>query len=96
MSKRTKWDTVLTEKKIEKTPAYKRNIPYEDKVAKVKEVQAKYPHATRTTITHWTGYKSTLLNEMEAKGDIKLPPKRKMSSKRTSWMKDFLGGRTDG
>lgn len=89
MSKRTKWETALTEKKIQRQPAYKRNVPYEEKVAKVKEVQEKYPNATRTTITQWTGYKSTILNEMEAKGDIKLPPKRKTTSRNTSWMKQL-------
>ena len=95
MSKRTKWETALTERKLERQPAYKRNVSYEDKVAKVKEVQKKYPNATRTTITQWTGYKSTILNEMEEKGDIKLPPKKRTTSKSTSWMKHLgnLSGR---
>jgi len=88
MSKRTKWETSLV-KKIEREPAYKRGITYEERVAKVKAVQDKYPNATRHKITEWTGYKSTLLNEMEAKGDIKLPPKKRTTSKNTSWMRQL-------
>ncbi len=84
MSKRTKWETALTEK-TNKEPRRKL-LTYEEKVAKVKEVQAKYPNASRTTINNWTGYKSYILDEMEARGDIKLPPKRKTTSKNTSWM----------
>lgn len=88
LSRRTKWETALSGG-VKKEPAYKRNVSYEDKVANVKAVQAKYPNATRTTITNWTGYKSTILNDMEAKGDIKLPPKKKTTSKTTPWMKNM-------
>ena len=54
-----------------------------------------YPNANRTKITQWTGYKSTILNEMEENGDIKLPPKKRTTSKNTSWMKHLgnLSGR---
>lgn len=89
LSKRTKWETALTERTITREPAYKRGFTYEDKVARVKEVQAKYPNATRQKITDWTGYKSTILNDMEAKGDIKLPPRKKTTSRTTSWMKNL-------
>ena len=92
MSKRTKWETSLTEKR-NKEPRRKL-LTYEEKVARVKEVQEKYPNATRQKITDWTGYKSTILNEMEANGDIKLPPKRKTTSKNTSWMRQL--GRLSG
>jgi len=95
MSKRTKWETALVTKTITIDPAYKRGTTYEEKVARVKEVQDKYPNATRHKITEWTGYKSTLLNEMESNGDIKLPPKKRTTSKNTSWMRTMgsLSGR---
>lgn len=85
MSRRTKWETSLSGG-IKKDPSYKR-LSYEEKVERVKEVQAKFPNATRTTINNYLGYKSYILDDMEAKGDIKLPPKRKTTSKNTSWMK---------
>lgn len=89
MSRRTKWETALTERTITKVPAYKRGLTYEEKVDRVKEVQAKYPNATRHKITEWTGYKSTILNEMEENGDIKLPPKKRTTSRNTSWMRQL-------
>lgn len=92
MSKRTKWESALSGGT--KQPRNRR-ITYEEKVEKVKEVQAKFPNATRTTINNYLGYKSYVLDEMEAKGDIKLPPKRKTTSRSTSWMNTLgkLSGR---
>jgi len=89
LSKRTKWDTALTKRTITNVPAYKRGLTYEEKVNRVKEVQAKFPNATRHKITEWTGYKSTILNEMEENGDIKLPPKKRTTSRNTSWMRQL-------
>lgn len=92
LSKRTKWETALSGGT---KPPKKKRISYEERVAKVKEVQEKFPNATRTTINNYLGYKSYMLDEMEAKGDIKLPPKRKTTSKNTSWMNHLgkLSGR---
>jgi hypothetical protein len=73
-----------------------RKLTFEEKVARVEEVLKKYPNATRSTITNWTGYKTPLLDEMFEKG-VKVPKKKKATSKTTSW-NQYLGslsGRRD-
>lgn len=67
-----------------------KRVTYEERVEKVEEVLKKYPHASRSQITMWTGYKGAILDEMYERG-IKIPDKKKPTSRSTSWMKT-LGG----
>lgn len=73
-----------------------RRLTFEEKVKRVEEVLERFPNATRKTITDWTGYKTPLLDEMYEKG-VKVPKKKKATSKTTSWNKYFgnLSGRRD-
>lgn len=66
-----------------------KRVTYEERVAKVEEVLKKYPNATRSQITMWTGYKGAYLDEMYDRG-VKVPKKKKPTSKSSSWMK-YLG-----
>ena len=73
-----------------------KRLTFEEKVKRVEEVLERFPNATRKTITDWTGYKGNLLDEMYEKG-VKVPKKKKASSKTTSW-NQYLGnlsGRRD-
>lgn len=92
MSVGSKWGK--PEKATKREPL-RRQWTYEEKVEAVKEVLNKVPNATRSKITQWTGFKSTILDEMEANGDIKLPPKKRTTSRTTPWMKTIgnLSGR---
>lgn len=63
------------------------NRTIEQRIEAVEEVLKKFPNATRQKITDWTNISISTLNKMEAEGHIKLPPKQKMTSKKTPWMK---------
>lgn len=63
-----------------------RRLSFEEKVARVEEVLEKYPHATRSKITQWTGYKGDVLDEMYKAG-VKIPKKNPTKSTNTPWMK---------
>jgi hypothetical protein len=65
-----------------------RRITFEEKIKRVEAVLEKYPHATRSKITEWTGYKTDTLDKMYEAG-IKVPQKKKLNSGTTRWMKDF-------
>ena len=67
-----------------------KRVTIKDRRKKVEEVLKKYPHATRSQITMWTGYKGIYLDELYDLG-VKIPKKKKPTSKSTSWMKT-LGG----
>jgi hypothetical protein len=71
-----------------------RRLSFEEKVARVEEVLKKYPHATRTKITQWTGYKGEVLDQMYEAG-VKVPKKKMTKSTNTPWMKNLgsLSGR---
>ena len=71
-----------------------RRLTFEEKVARVEEVLKKYPNATRTKITQWTGYKGDVLDQMYEAG-VKVPKKKITKSTTTSWMKNLgsLSGR---
>ena len=65
-----------------------RRLTFEEKVARVEAVLEKYPHATRSKITEWTGYKTDILDKMYEAG-VKVPQKKKANSGTTSWMKNL-------
>ena len=65
-----------------------RRLSFEEKVARVEEVLKKYPNATRTKITQWTGYKGPILDEMYKAG-VKVPEKKKPNSGTTGWMRNL-------
>ena len=65
-----------------------RRLTFEEKIKRVEAVLEKYPHATRSKITEWTGYKTDTLDKMYEAG-IKVPQKKKLNSGTTRWMKDF-------
>lgn len=71
-----------------------RRLSFEEKVARVEEVLKKYPNATRTKITQWTGYKGAILDEMYEAG-VKIPKKNPTKSTNTPWMRQLgsLSGR---
>jgi hypothetical protein len=71
-----------------------RRLSFEEKVKRVEEVLERFPNATRKTITDWTGYKTPLLDEMYEKG-VKVPKKKKTTSKTTPWNK-YLGSLSGG
>jgi len=66
-----------------------RRLSFEEKVARVEEVLKKYPNATRTKITQWTGYQGEILDQMYEAG-VKVPRKKKATSKTTPW-NQYLG-----
>lgn len=66
-----------------------KRLSFEEKVKRVEELLERFPNASRQTITNWTGYKGYLLDEMYEKG-VKIPKKKKMSSKTTKW-NNYLG-----
>ena len=70
-----------------------RRLTFEEKVARVEEVLKKYPNATRTKITQWTGYKGDVLDQMYEAG-VKVPKKKITRSNNTSWMRQL--GRLSG
>ena len=65
-----------------------RRLTFEEKIKRVEAVLEKYPHATRSKITEWTGYKTDILDQMYEVG-IKVPQKKKLNSGTQRWMKDF-------
>jgi serine/threonine-protein kinase RIO1 len=71
-----------------------RRLSFEEKVARVEEVLKKYPNATRSKITQWTGYKGPVLDQMYEAG-VKVPKKKITRSNNTTWMKQLgsLSGR---
>ena len=73
-----------------------RRLTFEEKVARVEEVLKKYPNATRSKITQWTGYKGNVLDQMYEAG-VKIPKKNPTKSTTTPWMKQLgsLSGRRD-
>jgi len=73
-----------------------RKLTFEEKVARVEEVLKKFPNATRTKITQWTGYKGAILDEMYEAG-VKVPKKKMTKSTNTSWIRQLgsLSGRRD-
>lgn len=73
-----------------------RRLSFEEKVARVEEVLKKYPNATRTKITQWTGYQGEILDQMYEAG-VKIPKKKIIKSTNTPW-NQYLGslsGRRD-
>ena len=73
-----------------------RRLTFEEKVARVEEVLKKYPNATRSKITQWTGYKGNILDQMYEAG-VKIPKKNPTKSTTTPWMRQLgsLSGRRD-
>jgi len=73
-----------------------RRLTFEEKVARVEEVLKKYPNATRSKITQWTGYKGNVLDQMYEAG-VKIPKKNPTKSTTTPWMRQLgsLSGRRD-
>lgn len=73
-----------------------RRLTFEEKVARVEEVLKKYPNATRSKITQWTGYKGEVLDQMYEAG-VKIPKKNPTKSTTTPWMRQLgsLSGRRD-
>ena len=73
-----------------------KRVTLEDRKQKVEEVLKKYPNATRSKITQWTGYKGKYLDELYEAG-VKIPKKNPTKSTTTSWMKHIgsLSGRRD-
>ena len=65
-----------------------RRLTFEEKIKRVEAVLEKYPHATRSKITEWTGYKTDTLDKMHEAG-VKVPQKKKLNSGTQRWMKDF-------
>lgn len=94
-NRRTKWDRVEKIAVPEVKPKT-RGLSFEEKVARVEEVMAKYPHATRQKITQWTGYKTALLDEMYDRG-VNIPKKKPTTSKNTNWMRhlNLPGNKSD-
>ena len=73
-----------------------KRVTLEDRKQKVEEVLKKYPNATRSKITQWTGYKGAILDELYEAG-VKIPKKNPTKSTTTPWMKHIgsLSGRRD-
>ena len=66
-----------------------KRLTFEEKIARVEEVMQKFPNATRSKITEWTGYKTELLDKMYEAG-VSVPKKKKPNGNNKAWMKNFI------